>query len=190
MVSYSLTPAPADAPENPGTVFLTPTRAFPESATAVTMARDREGIAEMDLGLGRQVVIVTGAASGIGAAIARMLSGEGVALSVTSLGYSKLLMLSSRDFHALLARDEHLRERIQVVAKQRLRAIEVWKQFSQANATAAPAPAQAPVPSPAQAAAAAEAAANAAAPIINRSRRPMRSPSVPMVMSRPATMKP
>ena len=32
----------------------------------------------MDLGLGRQVVIVTGAASGIGAAIARMLSGEGV----------------------------------------------------------------------------------------------------------------
>ena len=52
---------------------------------------------------------------------------------MTSLGYCKLLMLSSRDFHALLARDEHLRERIQVVAKQRLRAIEVWKQFSQAS---------------------------------------------------------
>ena len=32
----------------------------------------------MDLGLGRQAVIVTGAASGIGAAIARMLSAEGV----------------------------------------------------------------------------------------------------------------
>jgi NAD(P)-dependent dehydrogenase (short-subunit alcohol dehydrogenase family) len=32
----------------------------------------------MDLGLGRQAVIVTGAASGIGAAIARMLSNEGV----------------------------------------------------------------------------------------------------------------
>lgn len=32
----------------------------------------------MDLALGRQVVIVTGAASGIGAAIARMLSAEGV----------------------------------------------------------------------------------------------------------------
>lgn len=77
---------------------------------------------------------------------------------MTSLGYSKLLMLSSRDFHALLARDEHLRERIQVVAKQRLRAIEVWKQFSQANAAQAQAPIQAPVPSPAQAAEAAEAA--------------------------------
>lgn len=32
----------------------------------------------MDLGLGRQVVVVTGAASGIGAAIARQLAGEGV----------------------------------------------------------------------------------------------------------------
>jgi len=78
---------------------------------------------------------------------------------VTSLGYSKLLMLSSRDFHALLARDEHLRERIQVVAKQRLRAIEVWKQFSQASAApATPAPAPASALSPAQAAEAAEAA--------------------------------
>ena len=78
---------------------------------------------------------------------------------MTSLGYCKLLMLSSRDFHALLARDEHLRERIQVVAKQRLRAIEVWKQFSQAS-HAAPAATPAPVsaPSPAQAAEAAEAA--------------------------------
>lgn len=50
---------------------------------------------------------------------------------VTSLGYSKLLMLTSRDFHALLARDADLRERIELVARQRLRAIEVWKQFTQ-----------------------------------------------------------
>ena len=74
---------------------------------------------------------------------------------MTSLGYCKLLMLSSRDFHALLARDEHLRERIQVVAKQRLRAIEVWKQFSQASqAEAAATPVAAPVPAPSAAAAA------------------------------------
>ena len=32
----------------------------------------------MDLGLGRQAILVTGAASGIGAAIARMLAAEGV----------------------------------------------------------------------------------------------------------------
>ncbi|MCY1525883.1 Cyclic nucleotide-binding domain protein [compost metagenome] len=85
-----------------------------------------------------------------------LLGEQQIAPDVTSLGYSKLLMLSSRDFHALLARDEHLRERIQLVAKQRLRAIEVWKQFSQANAASAAAPA--PAPSPAQAAEAAEAA--------------------------------
>jgi len=66
---------------------------------------------------------------------------------VTSLGYSKLLMLSSRDFHALLARDPDLRERIEAVARQRLRAIEVWKQFSETgevypprNGPAAPLP--------------------------------------------------
>lgn len=50
---------------------------------------------------------------------------------VTSLGYSKLLMLAEKDFHALLAKDADLRGRIEVVAKQRMRAIEVWKQFSQ-----------------------------------------------------------
>lgn len=45
----------------------------------------------MDLGLGRQVVIVTGAASGIGAAIARILSAEGVGG----------LMLTDRDAEGL-----------------------------------------------------------------------------------------
>lgn len=45
----------------------------------------------MELGLGRQVVIVTGAASGIGAAIARMLSTEGVGG----------LMLTDRDAEGL-----------------------------------------------------------------------------------------
>ncbi|WP_459616477.1 cation:proton antiporter [Bordetella sp. 2513F-2] len=59
------------------------------------------------------------------------LLGEFTNPEVNSLGYSKLLMLSARDFHALLARDPDLRERIQAVAKQRMRAIEVWRQFSQ-----------------------------------------------------------
>ncbi|WP_376853235.1 cation:proton antiporter [Bordetella pertussis] len=63
-----------------------------------------------------------------------LLGEEQLVPDVTSLGYSKLLMLSARDFHALLARDEHLHERIQTVAKQRMRAIEVWKQYSQAAA--------------------------------------------------------
>ena len=39
-------------------------------------------------------------------------------------------------------------------------------------------------------AASAEATPNAAAPIKSSRRRPMRSPSVPMVMSEPATKKP
>ena len=49
---------------------------------------------------------------------------------VTSLGYTKLLILSQRDFEALLDRDPQLRSRIESVAKQRLRAVEVWRQFS------------------------------------------------------------
>ena len=79
-----------------------------------------------------------------------LLGEQQIAPDVTSLGYCKLLMLSSRDFHALLACDEHLRERIQVVA-QRLRAIEVWKQFSQASqAEAAATPVAAPSRRPAR----------------------------------------
>ncbi|MYZ42225.1 cation:proton antiporter [Schauerella aestuarii] len=59
-----------------------------------------------------------------------LLGKEDLVPIVTSLGYSRLLMLSERDFRALLARDPDLRERIEKVAKQRLRAIEVWRQFS------------------------------------------------------------
>jgi len=51
---------------------------------------------------------------------------------VTSLGYTKLLFLTQRDFDALLANDPDLRSRIQIVAKQRLRAVEVWREFSEA----------------------------------------------------------
>lgn len=45
---------------------------------------------------------------------------------VRSLGYTKLLCLPAKDFDALLSRDVSLRENIELVAKQRMRAVEVW----------------------------------------------------------------
>jgi CPA1 family monovalent cation:H+ antiporter len=72
-----------------------------------------------------------------------LLGQEDLVPEVTALGYSRLLMLSARDFRALLARDANLRERIEKVARQRLRAIEVWRQFS-GGGQATPAPAPAP----------------------------------------------
>jgi CPA1 family monovalent cation:H+ antiporter len=69
-----------------------------------------------------------------------LLGERRMAPKVTSLGYSKLLMLSAHDFHALLAQDAGLRQRIEAVAKQRMRAIEVWKQFSQQPSADAAAP--------------------------------------------------
>lgn len=50
-------------------------------------------------------------------------------VKATSLGYSRLLMLSSSDFDTLLDQDAVLREAIERVAKQRMRAWEVWRQF-------------------------------------------------------------
>lgn len=73
-----------------------------------------------------------------------LLGEQQITPDVHSLGYSKLLMLSLRDFDALLARDAELRERVQRVARQRLRAIEVWKHYSQTGTTA---PAHAPAAS-------------------------------------------
>jgi CPA1 family monovalent cation:H+ antiporter len=58
-----------------------------------------------------------------------LFAGKEFVAKVTSLGYSKLLMLLARDFDELLARDPGLREKIEAVAKQRLRALEVWQEF-------------------------------------------------------------
>jgi CPA1 family monovalent cation:H+ antiporter len=58
-----------------------------------------------------------------------LATGTDLAAKVTSLGYSRLLMLLEGDFDTVLARDEALREKIQAVVKQRQRAIEVWRQF-------------------------------------------------------------
>lgn len=49
------------------------------------------------------------------------------AFEVRSLGYSKLLCLHARDFESLMTRDPALRAGIELVAKQRLRALEVWR---------------------------------------------------------------
>lgn len=78
-----------------------------------------------------------------------LLGDEHINADVRSLGYSKLLMLSARDLRALLARDPDLRERLDKVVKQRLRAIEVWRQFSttgQVHPPGGPAPTPATAP--------------------------------------------
>ena len=48
---------------------------------------------------------------------------------VRSLGYSKVLCLPAKSFNDLLAHNAGLKERIELVAKQRLRAIQVWKDY-------------------------------------------------------------
>ncbi len=46
---------------------------------------------------------------------------------VRSLGYSKVLCLPAKDFDELLLQDSAIKEAIELVAKQRLRALEVWR---------------------------------------------------------------
>jgi CPA1 family monovalent cation:H+ antiporter len=56
-----------------------------------------------------------------------LLSQNRIGFEVRSMGYTKLLCLPARDFKALLSHDDDLRLRIESVAQQRLRAIEVWQ---------------------------------------------------------------
>jgi CPA1 family monovalent cation:H+ antiporter len=58
-----------------------------------------------------------------------MVAGAEFEAKVTSLGYSRLLMLLEGDFDTLLQRDPALREKIDTVVKQRMRALEVWQEF-------------------------------------------------------------
>ena len=46
-----------------------------------------------------------------------------------SLGYSRLLMLQERDFKRLQQQYPMLREKIDLIVRQRQRAMEVWRQF-------------------------------------------------------------
>ncbi|AGF48760.1 cation:proton antiporter [Candidatus Kinetoplastidibacterium galati] len=54
-------------------------------------------------------------------------------LKVTSLGYSKLLLLNSKDLGILLEKDSELRCRIESVVNQRRIAIDTWRQRSNYN---------------------------------------------------------
>ncbi|AGF48066.1 CPA1 family monovalent cation:H+ antiporter [Candidatus Kinetoplastibacterium oncopeltii TCC290E] len=54
-------------------------------------------------------------------------------LKVTSLGYSKLLLLNSKDLSVLLEKDSELRYRIESVVNQRRIAIDTWRQRSNYN---------------------------------------------------------
>lgn len=56
-----------------------------------------------------------------------LLNQDATEFEVRSLGYTKLLELTAKDFKSLLANDEGLRVAIEAVAKQRLRALEVGR---------------------------------------------------------------
>ncbi|NYT62931.1 cation:proton antiporter [Alcaligenaceae bacterium] len=59
---------------------------------------------------------------------------------VTSLGYSRLLMLMEGDFQALREGDPVLRDKIDTVVKQRMRALEVWQEFQRGERQHEPLP--------------------------------------------------
>ena len=56
-----------------------------------------------------------------------LLKPDAAEFEVRSLGYTKLLELSAKDFKSLVARDSQLRDSIEKVAKERLRALEVGR---------------------------------------------------------------
>ena len=73
----------------------------------------------------------TTAELGSGQIFGEMAMAEGVDFEARahSLGYSRLLLLQEKDFNALLEGNPTLREKIQAVVRQRMRAVEVWQQF-------------------------------------------------------------
>lgn len=59
-----------------------------------------------------------------------LLSAEKIeGFEVRSLGYTKVLCLPAKSFNDLLARNAGLKDKIELVAKQRLRAIQVWRDY-------------------------------------------------------------
>ncbi|MEI2415425.1 cation:proton antiporter [Orrella sp. JC864] len=114
--------------------LLKPRLALPEQPVTV---RNRQGAMMCFVASGAVKIGLpdgTGLELGSGEFFGEMalLSGETVVTTATSLGYSRLLMLSARDFRALLERDADLRKRIERVAQERLRALQVWRRHQAA----------------------------------------------------------
>lgn len=59
---------------------------------------------------------------------------------VRSLGYSKVLCLPAKDFDQLMLQDPAIKDAIELVAKQRLRALEVWRAHQPSASPAASSP--------------------------------------------------
>jgi len=111
--------------------LLKPRLAVPDQEVRMLVGRSRamyivaSGAVVIHLPDGSTVELGTGEIFGeIG-----LMSGEQFEAKATSLGYSRLLMLQEKDFDKLLDRDPVLRKKIEAVINQRLRALEVWREF-------------------------------------------------------------
>ncbi|WP_353146449.1 cation:proton antiporter [Pollutimonas bauzanensis] len=110
---------------------LKPRLAVPDQEIQMQIGRSRvmyfvaSGAVTIHLPDGTTVELGTGEIFGEMALVA----GTEFEAKVTSLGYSRLLMLMEGDFEALRTGDPILREKIDAVVKQRLRALEVWQEF-------------------------------------------------------------
>lgn len=113
------------------TKMLKPRLAVPDQEIAMVFGRVRamyfvaSGAVVLDLPDGTTAELGTGEIFGEIA----LATDTDFGARVRSLGYSRLLMLQERDFNTLLERDAVLREKIELVVRQRMRAMEVWQQF-------------------------------------------------------------
>jgi CPA1 family monovalent cation:H+ antiporter len=111
--------------------MLKPRLLIPDQAIRLQIGRSRvmyfvaSGAVIIDLPDGTTMELGTGEMFGEMA----LLSKSPFLMKATSLGYSRLLMLFESDFEALLDQDAELKETIEKVGKQRMRAWEVWRQF-------------------------------------------------------------
>ena len=111
--------------------LLKPRLALPDQEIPMKVGRMRamyfvaSGAVVLDLPDG------TTAELGSGQIFGEMALAEGVDFEARahSLGYSRLLLLQEKDFKTLLEGNQTLREKIEDVVRQRMRAVEVWQQF-------------------------------------------------------------